>query len=72
MVPAAEQRVVAMVQVAIFHAINWIDRRYRPYVVQLQAAPTTSKRRSWQRCPQAPIRTLPEPMAVNVFVLPLP
>jgi hypothetical protein len=43
MVPAAGQRVVAMVQVAMFDAINSIDRRYRPYLVQLQAAPTASK-----------------------------
>jgi hypothetical protein len=43
MVPAAGQRVVAMVQVAMFDAINSIDRRYRPYLVQLPAAPTTSK-----------------------------
>jgi hypothetical protein len=43
MVPAAGQRVVAMVQVAMFDAINSIDRSYRPYLVQLPAAPTTSK-----------------------------
>jgi hypothetical protein len=43
MVPAAGQRVVAMVQVAMFDAINSIDCSYRPYLVQLPAAPTTSK-----------------------------
>jgi hypothetical protein len=43
MVPAAGQRVVAMMQVAMFDAINSIDRSYRPYLVQLPAAPTTSK-----------------------------
>jgi PAP2 superfamily len=43
MVPAAGQRVVAIVQVAMFDAVNSIDRRYRPYLVQLPAAPTTSK-----------------------------
>src|SRR6266481_873758 len=43
MVPAAGQRVVAMVQVAMFDAINSIDRRYQPYLVQLPAAQTTSK-----------------------------
>jgi hypothetical protein len=43
MVPAAGQRVVAMVQVAMFDAVNSIDRRYRPYLVQLPAAATTSK-----------------------------
>jgi hypothetical protein len=43
MVPAAGQRVVAIVQVAMFDAVNSIERRYRPYLVQLSAAATTSK-----------------------------
>jgi PAP2 superfamily len=43
MVPAAGQRVVAMVQVAMFDAINSIERRYRPYLVQLPADASTSK-----------------------------
>ena len=43
MVPAAGQRVVAMVQVAMFDAINSIERRYRPYLVQLSADAGTSK-----------------------------
>jgi hypothetical protein len=43
MAPAAGGRVVAMVQVAMFDAVNSIERRYRPYLVQLPAAPTTSK-----------------------------
>jgi len=43
MVPPAAQRAVAMVQVAMFDAVNSIERRYRPYLVQLQAAPATSK-----------------------------
>jgi hypothetical protein len=43
MVPAAGQRVVAMVQVAMFDAINSVERRYRPYLVQLPAATTTSR-----------------------------
>jgi hypothetical protein len=42
-VPAAGQRVVAIVQVAMFDAVNSIDRRYQPYLVQLSAAATTSK-----------------------------
>jgi hypothetical protein len=40
--PAA-QRAVAMVQVAMFDAVNSIERRYRPYLVHLAAAPTASK-----------------------------
>jgi hypothetical protein len=43
MVPAAGQRVVAMVQIAMFDAINSIERRYRPYLVQLPADASTSK-----------------------------
>jgi hypothetical protein len=43
MVPAAGDRVVAMVQVAMFDAINSIERRYRPYLVQLPATTTMSR-----------------------------
>src|SRR5258705_8268788 len=43
MAPAAGQRVVAIVQVAMFDAVNSIERRYRPYLVQLPAVATTSK-----------------------------
>jgi hypothetical protein len=43
MVPAAGQRVIAIMQVAMFDAVNSIERRYRPYLVQLPAAVTTSK-----------------------------
>src|SRR5215471_17083823 len=40
--PAA-QRAVAIVQVAMFDAVNSIERRYRPYLVQLPAASGASK-----------------------------
>jgi hypothetical protein len=43
MAPAACQRIVAMVQVAMFDALNSIERRYHPYLVELPASPTTSK-----------------------------
>jgi hypothetical protein len=43
MVPAAGLRVVAMVQVAMFDAVNSIDRRYRPYLVQLPTTRITSR-----------------------------
>ena len=43
MPPPAAQRVVAMVQVAMFDAVNSVERRYRPYLIQLPASPTTSK-----------------------------
>jgi hypothetical protein len=37
------ERVMGMVHVAMFDAVNSIERRYRPYLVQLPADPTTSK-----------------------------
>src|SRR5262245_4985576 len=43
MVPPAAQRVVAIVQVAMFDAVNSIERRYRPYLVQLPAAATAAQ-----------------------------
>src|SRR5262245_66572847 len=43
MVPPAAQRAVAIVQVAMFDAVNSIERRYRPYLVDLSVAATTSK-----------------------------
>jgi hypothetical protein len=43
MAPAAGQRVVTIMQVAMFDAVNSIDRRYRPYLTQLPAAASTSK-----------------------------
>jgi len=43
MTPAAAERVIAMVQVAMFDAVNSIDRKYRPYLVQLPATAGTSQ-----------------------------
>ena len=43
MVPAAGQRVVAMMQVAMFDAVNSIEPRYRPYPAQLTVPKTTSQ-----------------------------
>ena len=37
------QRELAMVHVAMFDAVNSIERRYRPYLVQLTAPKTTSQ-----------------------------
>ena len=39
----AGTRAMAMVHVAMFDAVNSIERRYRPYLVQLPVAPITSK-----------------------------
>jgi hypothetical protein len=43
MPPYDGQRIVTMVAVAMFDAVNSIEPRYRPYLVQLTAAPGTSK-----------------------------
>jgi hypothetical protein len=43
MAPGAAQRVVAIMQVAMFDAVNSIERRYQPYLVQVPAAQTASK-----------------------------
>ena len=43
MSPPPAERVIAMVHVAMFDAINSIERRYRPYLAQLPATTTTSK-----------------------------
>jgi len=37
------QRIMGMVDAAMFDAVNSIEPRYRPYLVQLPADPTTSK-----------------------------
>ena len=41
--PYMAQRMMAMVHVAMFDAVNSIEQRYRPYLVQLAADPSTSK-----------------------------
>ena len=43
MAPAAGQRVVAIVQTAMFDAVNSIERRYQPYLLQLPTTPTAPK-----------------------------
>ena len=43
MPPYTAQRVMGMVHIAMFDAVNSIERRFRRYLVQLPAEPTTSK-----------------------------
>ena len=43
MTPPAAERVMAMAHVAMFDAVNSVERRYRPYLTQLPAPPTTSQ-----------------------------
>jgi hypothetical protein len=42
-VPYMAQRFMGLVHAAMFDAVNSIERRYRPYLVQLPATPATSK-----------------------------
>jgi hypothetical protein len=41
--PPPAERLIAMTQLAMFDAVNSIDRKYRPYLVQLPATATASK-----------------------------
>jgi hypothetical protein len=41
--PYSAQRLMAMVHAAMFDSVNSIERRYRPYLLQLPANPATSK-----------------------------
>src|SRR5205814_1067215 len=41
--PYPPQRMIAMVHAAMFDSVNSIERRYRPYLVQLPADPAASK-----------------------------
>ena len=43
MAPPATERAMAMVHIAIFDAVNSIERRYRPYLIQLPAAKSASR-----------------------------
>src|SRR5215475_8677185 len=41
--PYMAQRMMGIVHIAMFDAVNSIERRYRPYLVQLPSADTTSQ-----------------------------
>jgi hypothetical protein len=41
--PPPAERIIAMMQLAMFDAVNSIERKYRPYLVQLPATPSASK-----------------------------
>ena len=41
--PPPAERIIAMTHVAMFDAVNSIERKYRPYLVQLPAVATTSR-----------------------------
>jgi hypothetical protein len=54
---------MGMVHAAMFDAVNSIDRRYRPYLVQLPAAPTTSKEAAAAAAAAAILATIDEKIA---------
>jgi hypothetical protein len=41
--PPPAERIIAMTQLAMFDAVNSIEHKYRPYLVQLPATPSASK-----------------------------
>jgi len=54
---------MGMVHVAMFDAVNSIEQRYRPYLVQLPAAPTTSKEAAAAAAAAAVLATIDEKTA---------
>ena len=56
--PYMAQRMMAMVHAAMFEAVNSIERRYRPYLVQLPAESSTSVRLLLRRLPPRCCRPL--------------
>jgi hypothetical protein len=68
MPPYPAQRLMGMVHVAMFDATNSIARRYRPYLVQLPAAPTTSKEAAATAAAAAILATIDPKTASEVKV----
>jgi PAP2 superfamily len=61
--PYMAQRMMAMVHTAMFDAVNSIERRYRPYLIQLPAEPTTSKEAAAASAAAAVLATVDEKTA---------
>jgi hypothetical protein len=64
--PYMAQRMMAMVHAAMFDAINSIEQRYRPFLVQLPAAPTTSKEAAAAAAAATVLQTIDEKTAGQV------
>jgi hypothetical protein len=62
------QRMMGMVHVAMFDAVNSIERRYRPYLVQLPADPATSKEAAAAAAAAAVLATIDEKTAGEMKV----
>jgi hypothetical protein len=57
------QRMMGMVHAAMFDAVNSIERRYQPYLVQLPADPATSKEAAAAAAAAAVLATIDEKTA---------
>src|SRR6516165_8384966 len=64
--PYLAQRMMAMVHAAMFDAVNSIERRYRPYLVELAADPATSKEAAAAAAAAALLSTINEKTATEV------
>jgi hypothetical protein len=62
------QRMMGMVHAAMFDAVNSIERRYRPYLVQLPADPATSKEAAAAAAAAAVLATIDEKTAGEMKV----
>jgi hypothetical protein len=60
------ERIMGMVHCAMFDAVNSIERRYRPYSVQLPAQPTTSKEAAAAAAAAAVLASLDEKAAAEM------
>jgi hypothetical protein len=66
--PYMAQRMMGMVHAAMFDAVNSIERRYRPYLVQLPADPATSKEAAAAAAAAAVLATIDEKTASEMKV----
>jgi PAP2 superfamily len=66
--PYMAQRMMAMVHAAMFDAVNSIERRYRPYLAQMPAEPTTSKEAAAAAAAAALLATIDEKTAGEMKV----
>src|SRR5262249_22788224 len=64
--PYMAQRMMAMVHVAMFDAVNSIEQRYQPFLIQLPAAPTTSKEAAAAAAAATVLQTIDEKTAGEV------
>lgn len=62
------QRMMGMVHAAMFDAVNSIERRYQPYLVQLPADPTTSREAAAATAAAAILSTIDEKTARDMKV----